>query len=221
MQQAIWERAANDPLIGAKVAGRALSERLIAAFAHDGRGAHIESVLCAAGALAGHACQVSVRRANLAAGRSETDGLIAVETANGSRYFMGDSLNAPLAESQYSVWALSAGASQSLGATELPDLADIFGHVSKTLGALEFGLPRIPEGHRPGDSPIHYLRALWNQADATASPYCLAPSDLPIAFGLAIQDLIEQGKDLLSPALAVTIVMESAVPMSKVELSSA
>src|SRR5689334_24140083 len=99
----IREKRKTDPLIGAKVAGREILGRLTLAM-HNDKGVHSESLCCALGALAGYACQASLREQGVEHG----------------------SLIKLLAEDRYSVWALAAGAAQQAGATELPDLAAIF-----------------------------------------------------------------------------------------------
>jgi hypothetical protein len=51
--------------------------------------------------------------------------------------------------------------------------------------------------------------------------FCQSPSEWSILFGLAIQDIIEMGKEAIAPDIALSIVMESAIPMSKIDLDSA
>jgi hypothetical protein len=84
-------------------AGELLLERVRGAL-QDERGVQFESLLSCLGALAGYACQVSVRQQGAA--------LVAVKTTDGSTYLYGDALNAPLAESPLSVWAFVAKAVQ-------------------------------------------------------------------------------------------------------------
>jgi hypothetical protein len=57
---------------------------------------------------------------------------------------------------------------------------------------------------------------LWPQLFPLAQKFCDKPSDWPILFGVAIQEIIFASKDLIDPDLALRIVMESAVPMSKI-----
>jgi hypothetical protein len=51
--------------------------------------------------------------------------------------------------------------------------------------------------------------------------FCPEPVDWPILFGLAIQQLIDMGKNTIDPGSALRIVMESAVSMSKVDPANA
>jgi hypothetical protein len=107
----IAERSKIDPLIGAKIGSKEKTQRLLAGMKTE-RGVHIESLLCALGAIAGYACQASVRALALSRGMVETGLLVSVATKDGKTYCFGDELNKPLAESKYSVWGLSAGAAQ-------------------------------------------------------------------------------------------------------------
>lgn len=220
LMNAIKEKRKTDPLIGAKLGSKEVNQRLLDAMKNE-TGVHVESLLCALGALAGYSCQANLRAQALEKGVPETAVFTVVDTADGKKYFFGDPLNKVLAESQYSVWSLAAGAAQQNGCSSLPDIAEIFGHVSKTVGGVEFGIPRIPDGHRPGDTPINYVKALWPKLLPTMKQFCQKPSEWPILFGLAVQETLDMSKGVIAPDLALKIIMESAIPMSKVDLASA
>lgn len=144
----IREKTTEDPLIGAKLGSKEIFQRLLDGM-KDSKGVHIESLLCALGALAGYSCQANLRAQALAKGMPETAPFQTVRTKNGKQYFFGDPLNNALAGSQYSVWGLAGGAAQHAGAKELPDLNEIFQHTSSVLGSDQFGIPRVPENHKP------------------------------------------------------------------------
>jgi hypothetical protein len=54
----------------------------------------------------------------------------------------------------------------------------------------------------------------------TFKKFCPDPEQWPILMGLSIQEVIEMAKNVIDPCLALQIVMESSIPMSKVELIS-
>lgn len=193
--EAIREKRKADPLIGAKVAGREILGRLIMAMNND-KGVHSESLCCALGALAGYACQASLR-------------------ARGLEY---GSLIKLLAQDRDSIWALAAGAAEQAGATELPDLAAIFKHTAATFGTKSFGIPRFGGGHGAADLPVTYVRTLWPALLPIVRKLTDDPALWPQAYAFAIQDAIKSVEPALAPQVALSIVMESAVPMSKVEL---
>ena len=217
---AIRERAKDDPLIGAKIGAKEVYHRLVEGLRNE-RGVHIESLLAILGTLAGYACQASLREQATAKGMNATSPFHVVEAKDGSKYYFGDALNAPLVSAHYSVWGLAAGAVQQLGQSEFPDLNALFQHTAATVGTAEFGVPRLPEGHAIGDAPINYLTAIWPKLLPTVRLFCADPAQWPILYGLAIQETINMGKEVISPVLALQLVMECAIPMSKVDLAQA
>lgn len=187
----------------------------------DQKGIHPESLLTCLGALAGYACQACVRQtAALPGADPRKYALRAVESSDGTTYLDGDALNVPLAESPLSVWALIGRAVQKLG-KPLPDIEAIFRHVTQTVGTSEFGIPRVPDGHRPRQPAIVYLKQVWPQILPIAQRFCNRPAQIPVLFGIALQRAIEQTQDVLSPTLSASIAMECAVAMSKVALPGA
>lgn len=215
--RAIEEKRKTDPLIGAKLGGKEVFQRLLQGMKGE-RGVHIESLLCALGALAGYSCQANLRAQAVEKGLPETAALITVGGTNGKDYFFGDPLNQALAESQYSVWGIAAGAAKHNGCTTLPDINSIFAHVTETVGTDAFGIPRLPEGRVTTDTPINYLKVLWPALLPVATMFCRQPTEWPILFAVAIQEAFDAGKEVLPPDIALKIVMESAIPMSKVDL---
>jgi hypothetical protein len=216
---AIRERSKEDPLVGAKLGAKEVFQRLLNGMKNE-KGVHIESLLCALGALAGYSCQANLRAQALAKGMPETAAFQTIGTKDGKQYFFGDTLNNALAGSQYSVWGLAGGAAQHAGAKELPDLNEIFQHTSSVVGGDQFGIPRVPDNHKASDTPINYLKAIWPSLFPTVKLFCPNPVDWPILYGLAIQEAIDAGKGAIDPGLALKIVMESAIPMSKVDLAN-
>lgn len=215
------ESAPADPFYAIKKGGKEIASTLFAAMSGD-KGIHLESLLSALGALAGYACQISVRESLVVQqGRKEKEVFIVVNSKqDGRTYYFGDLLNKPLAESRYSVWSLASGASQKNGLVHLIDLHDIFKHVTDSLGSDAFGVPRTPSDHRANEVPVNYVRFLWPQLFPLAKKFSETPTDWPILFGVAIQEILYASKDLIEPQLALSIVMESAVPMSKIYLGT-
>lgn len=208
----------QDPLIGPKLGSKEIFNRLLNGM-KDSRGIHIESFLCALGALAGYSCQASLRRELIEIkGLSEKQVFVIVEGKDGNKYYFGDTINQPLVENQFSVWSLAAGAVQHMGINVIIDLREIFEHVSKTTGSHNYGIPRIPDGHKPGDTPYNFIKILWPILLPVAEQYCASPGEWPIMFGMAVQEGIIFGKDAIDPLFALSIVMESAIPMAKVDL---
>lgn len=213
------QQSQQDPLYAVKRGGKEIASKLFLAMSTE-RGIHLESLLSALGALAGYACQISVREIYVQQqGRPVKETFIVVHSKqNGCTYYFGDLLNRPLVESRYSVWSLASGATQKLGLQQLIDLHDIFKHVTDTLGSQHFGIPRIDTEHQAKETPWNYVSFLWPQLFPLAQRFCKNPADWPIVFGVAVQEILFASKDLIAPELALRIVMESAIPMSKIYL---
>ena len=103
------------------------------------------------------------------------------------------------------------------GCEVIPEPGEVFAHAAATVGWPEFGLPRLPEGHPMHDTPLNYVEAFWPKVFPMIKKFCPDPVHWPILLGLAIQEIMSQGRGVLDPCLALKIVMECAVPMSKVD----
>jgi len=211
----VKEMSAEDPLIGAKIGGKELAHRLIDAMT-DQRGVHVESLMCAAGALAGYSCQAALRAKNRAAGAYELAEFTEARTSDGQTFFSGDALNKYLAEDQLSIWSLAAGGAQACGCTNFPDVRAIFSHVAESIGKDHFGVPRVSPEHPVHELPRVYLERLWPRFRPMMERFCPEPTQRPALFGVAVQELLKQTKGALDSCIALQIVMESAIPMSKV-----
>jgi len=213
----IAQQRDSDPLIGAKIGGREITQQLFTKMNSE-RGFHIESMLCALGALAGHACQASIRARNVARGVPEMTDLVAVDTPDDRRYFFGDAINHPLSEAQYSIRKPVAGQAQQSACGQLPDVGEIFRHAAETVGSEAFGQLRVPPQHLPHRQPNNYLRTLWPELLPRIRRFCPEPGHWPVLLGFSIQEVIDQGKSVLDPCLAARLVMESAIPASNENL---
>jgi hypothetical protein len=220
MRHAIAERRKVDPMIGVKIGSRELVSWLTSVL-KDAKGVHAETLLCVLGSLAGYACQAGIRAHYMyTLNLPEQKVFIVMGAQDGKKYFYGDLLNKPLCESQYSVWSMAAGAVQHLGHKPF-DYSEIFKHVTMSAGGASFGIPRVPEGHKSGILPIDSVKAFWPKIlPAYLREYCVSPLEWHMVLGAAIQQVIFDGKDIIDPMLALTIVMESAVPMSKIDLDA-
>jgi hypothetical protein len=204
---------------GAREASRELLGFVMSSL-KDERGIHLESLYCALGAVAGHACQASVSAAATAAGKAPDALFEVATTTDGGRYYFGDALNRPLAEDRISLWSLVAGAAAHDGAKQLPDLADIFRHNSAVLGSEQFGVPRLPPEHPVHARPIEYARKLWPEVLPIVTKLAGEPRLWPVSVGLAIQEVMEQAGAQLAPGMVARIVMESAIPVSKIPIDA-
>lgn len=217
---AIEQKRKEDPLIGAKIGAKEVNQRLMDVMKTE-KGVHIESLLCALASLGGYACQASLRSQAIAAGVSEDKPFIIAKSADGKRYFFGDPLNQYLIESSASLWNVATSGVRSDGIAVAIDVSDTFRYVTESVGTPAFGIPRFPEGHNAGDTPANYVKNLWQPILPVLKMFCKSPKEWPALFGFALQGVVQMGKGTISPDVAFMIVLESSVPMSKIDISGA
>lgn len=217
MQAEIAAREKDDPLIGPKIAAHAIYSRVFDALRGE-RGVNVEAMLGILGALAGYACQVAVRLKAQREGFDEHARLVRVDGADGRRYWSGDAINAPLLESEYSIWSLAGGGAQAAGLSALPKIEPLVQHVAASVGGAGFGQPRGEAAARLPAPPETLVRLFWSGVRPILADTCRDPMHWPLALGIALQRAIEQGAPALPPDAALTLVMECALPMAKVDL---
>jgi hypothetical protein len=204
------------------------------------RGVHAETLLVVIGALAGFTAQNAAFRSIGPAGTPISDGTIVTAEAGGERYYFGDRINGFLVQekggSQYPLWALIAAAALQAGMaqTEVPDVGEMFAHITKTIGTPAFGIPRVPAELKPQLTPRQALEAFWPRAKALLrnadGVLVKALSGLeplrgasvpeahwPLVVTLVAQGFIARVKEVIRPRIALCVVMESAIAMSKVD----
>ena len=213
---AINEKKKTDPLIGMNIGGKEINDRLLKALNNE-KGVHVESLLAILGSLAGYSCHAAFREELIDTGKhSEKDIFTIIGGKNGKKYYFGDLPNKPLAEGQVSIWGSVAGILQHLGEGSLPDIKATFTHVSSTIGGDGFGIPQVPDKHKPSDLPLNYVKTMWQPLLPIMDKFCERPIERPILLGVAIQQAIEMAKDVIPPTIAAQLVMECAIPMSKI-----
>lgn len=208
-----------DPLQAARIMSDKVFDGLVKPLKLQ-RGVPTPVIVATLGALAGHACQVATLRGKATNSPDYRDlSIVTVEGANGEEYLMGDAINRPVMESQYSVWALVAGITEHLGVPH-PDLHELVDYVVRTCGSATFGVPRdLP----PGAADPRSALTLWSLGEALASdiPH---PDYVPVCFALAYQRLV-QTDHAVDPAVDVAalarIMMESTIAMSKLQATPA
>lgn len=187
----------------------------------DAKGVQVETALATLGALAGFSAQMALREAVIKTGKMPEDkAFTIVKTKDGKTYYFGELLNEGLFANKpgaLSFYSLVGGAAQQSGAKELPNVQDIAAHVARTVGSDSFGIPRLPPGHMPKKPTIELLDKFWNPVRNFLVVNVQAPLHWPLVIGLAAQKVIVMAKGAIDPAIAARIVMETAIPMAKVD----
>ena len=187
----------------------------------SGSRVRIDDVLMILGALAGFSIQMAIRDHFVRLGKmSLQQAFVVIETKDGGTYFFGDTINEGIVSphpKQLALWSFVGGAAQHAGAKELPNLEDIFVHVSRSIATPQFGLPRLPPENTPRERPIDLLNKFWNPIRNYMALNVQSAGLWPFILGNSTQLAIIEARDAIDPALAAKIVMEVAIPMSKVD----
>ncbi len=185
----------------------------------DERGIHCETILTVAGALAGYSAQQALWEGMVKPGKlAITEAFTVVETNSGATYFFGDAPDAILASMEpkhLSIWKIVAGGVLAGGGDHLPEIGNLLRHCAATAGTSAFGLPRLPDDHLPSILPRAALERFWPTARLLLA--LAEPLHWPQHMAQAAQKLMLAMKGSIAPDLAVRIIMEAAVPMSRVD----
>jgi hypothetical protein len=207
---------AEQPLIRQTTAGGVLFDMVRSMVTVDGR-ARVEDLLAILASAGGFSC-VAVALSDISETTGKEDDLIAIEGADGYRYYFGNLPNFYLAEDKYSLLGLVLGEAQVCGgAVSWDEVMQTMRHVAGTVGGIEFGKPRLPAEHLPGDLPYNFVYHLWPKILELLNAYEVPLKQWPVTIGFALQRTIEAAKDVIDPALAARIAIECAVPMSKID----
>ena len=147
--------------------------------------------------------------------------IVIVRLKDGSEWLFGDAVNSRLVEGveisgqKLSVWALIAGKVQQLGNPLTLDIKELFGRVAEAIGKPKFGHADLPDAHRPTDTPQDYVKYLFPKVLPLLDRYGLAPEQYFLALALSAQEVMQMAKGTIAPDLAAIILMEYAVPASK------
>lgn len=201
--------------------GRSIAALLMARQIRQGGRIHAETLLTEIGALAGFAAQIAIRRSIVEPqGLDPSSLLVEVVTKNDEVYYFSDLLNWMLFENMekppYSVWAYLAAAVPNDIKLLLPDVAEIVSRTARTIGTRHFGEPRVPREHMPAKSPRSALEENWGILQSELRSSGRDPAEWPYDFAAAAQWQMLTGGETLALPVAVRLVMEAAIPMSKI-----
>jgi len=205
--------------------GRSIAAVLMAKQIRQVGQIHPETILTEIGALAGFAAQISIRRAVIAPQKLDPDNiLIEVVSKNGEKFYFSDLLNwilfENLTEPPYSIWAYLVAVVPEAIRPRLPDIAEIVSNAARTVGSRRYGVPRVPPVHVPHKLPRAALDEHWRVVQQEFVLSKRDPAEWPYDLAWAAQWQMVTSREQVSLPLAATIVMEAAIPMSKIDPAS-
>jgi hypothetical protein len=202
--------------------GRSIAAVLMAKQIRQAGGIHAETILTEIGALAGFAAQMSIRKGIIEPQQLDPNAvLVEVVTRNGEKYYFSDLLNwvvfENLTQAPYSIWTYVSDVVPQAERALLPEMSDIVSHAARTIGSGRFGVPRLPPEHMPQMAPRIALDEDWRLALREFEGSGRDPPEWPYDLAFAAQWQMLTSRDRLGLPLAAKIVMEAAIPMSKVD----
>lgn len=180
-------------------------------------GGYIESAICAAGALAGYACQAAAC-VDESGKTSTTTVLQHTVTATGVSYFCDDRIFFHLIGAEYSVVNIAKKTCERFDRKFDIDVEEIINSARDNVGMVPDGIPRVALAPERVGSPEAYVRQLWPMQIATIQPQCPSPASWPILFGLVINNLLVMAKQSVDPVVGLRLALEAAIPMSMIRL---
>ncbi len=219
MDEALDKAKEQDPLAAVRLGGKELVEMLMDGWQKtDERGIHIDSILGVLGSLAGFSCQMAIWELLVRTGKASISQILhTVEGLDGKKYYFGDFLNKPIFSTPYSLWNMTANALKAAGSETYPDAREIAAYTASVVGSEAFGKPRLPDGHNLSDVPIHYVQTFWPAFLPLLKKRCDSPTQWPILLGFSAYHVIVTYKEVIDPFIAATIVLECAIPTSKLD----
>ena len=176
------------------------------------------TVLTIVGALAGYAAQRAIWEGVVqTGGLSPTDVFeVRMSEAGEKFYFSGetDKLMGSLDPRYLSIWKIINATSKST-TTDHPDVIELLAHCAATVGTPEFGIPRLPDGSQPNILPRDAVNRLWAKARQHLAK--TEPTLWPMNIAVAARSLIVSAQRAVPMPVAVKIVMEAAIPMSRLD----
>jgi hypothetical protein len=192
---------------------------------------HAANGVSALGALAGVFAQVQARAMLRSGAIPQTDTTFAeITTTSGAHYYFGDAINACLMEGtreQPSFWNLAGGAAKDAKIAEKVDVVEIARHAAKEVGGSKFGQPRIDKRYNVTELPIAAVKEHGPWLLVRFLEINLDPPKLMPVFGSVAQSFAQFAAGEIKEVRAdvpmkradiVRLYMESAIPMSKLDL---
>jgi len=219
--------------IGCNFAFAHLVRNLPVRLTSDGR-IHAETLMAAAGVVAGIAAQISLISDPAVLTKAKATGQLVDATFKDGRVMLyGDALNLMLytndvALARARVWNMLVAAALSTGMNRqaIPNMEALFQHVTRAMGSEREGFPSTPPNHQPLLSAHDLLKlvaplafeCLTGEIDAITKKNgfrAFETSWVTVTAQAAANVLID-ATQVLAPELCVTIGMESAIYASKI-----
>lgn len=198
-------KRAEDPLVGAKLAGREIYANLIEMLKTD-KGVHIESLLAVIGAVGGYECMngiMTALNATLAAGNYPLSaaGALSIficESNNGELNLFGDRV-----AMEFASFYMTAAKISEPPWDKLKPLSE---KAAKLCGSPEYW--KTPFDDKVGKSPRELSEIFRVRFEETFKVFCRYPQERMLAWAMAAQLAVEQAGKVIEKETALSILAE-------------
>ncbi|MDD3124063.1 MAG: hypothetical protein PHC62_11250 [Candidatus Izemoplasmatales bacterium] len=213
-KQTLDKTATEDPLIYAKVGAKEIWHVLTTALKDSDGRINATNVLLWTSGLSGIACQASVWEKAKQTGTKAQ--FVVAKVKSGRNFYLGDALNKPLLESQYSIWSLAAGVYRKLAPSKpLPDLSELVTHCMNMIGNEEY----LVWGEVNPYNMISEYAKTWKVLESKIKYSCSNPDHWPLLFGLVLQMALEMAyKVMPENKNCLEMAMENALFTAKQDI---
>ena len=174
----------------------------------------IELLLYISSLIAGCACQ-------MAAMADDPGAILTLRVKGGETYYAGDAILQKLFGEQYSPWSIVGGGMKQIEQEQVFrgfDIQDCIKYSMETMGSDKFGVIRMPDQYRPEVLSKESITELWNNCTDHLRRIIPSVSEWPGCYGVMLQKAIVSAGDIIKPDAALTIIAESMLYASKLEL---
>lgn len=199
-----------------KTAANLIYEIIYKSCVYDGNKLDVRDLTAAVGALSGYVCQATVWQNSVIDMKWSPQMVFArVETKNGKRYYFGDFINAFLLEDKNSIWENTKFLYEKIfESSEVPDITPIISKVAKSVGDESYKI----EGRVEPDKYVVVTHGRWRVAKAIFDKLNIKAQDWPMVCNYIIENVMQFVKDKMEPELFVSILMEFAICISKMDI---
>ena len=201
------------------VAAVAIYDNLCRAFDNNGM-TNTAMLLCAIASAGGFACQQAVWKTCIEPNnRNPGDFLWVAGTQSGESLYFGEPINMFLvgAPETFSFYSAVAGIAPNPGPGTLPNLGEIFQHVTSSAGSPGYWDVRVPKPLPPLPSIRTALNSYWHPIQEILLQHGNPASQWPVILGFAAARIGRAVAKDLPATLVVRIIMEAAIIASKAD----
>ena len=147
--------------------------------------------------------------------------ILTLRVEGGETYYAGDAILQKLFGEQYSPWSIVGGGMKQIGQEQVFrgfDIQDCIKYSMETMGSDKFGVIRMPDQYRPEVLSKESITELWNSCTDHLRRIIPSVSEWPGCYGVMLQKAIVSAGDIIKPDAALTIIAESMLYASKLEL---